>query len=423
MSSFYGLNESIKSFAIANEFVVQSNKACYKLGQSLMPFCVFRDNEAQEQYNVPDIANFGAFMNQEITLVDEIYAERAESYKEVGISVTEAEKKYVFFDYLLSISACYVEVPKYTTKDGMAMPTYDKFLCTRNPAIMATWMGAEANEMQAKYSHRIKTTQIDFANGDIKVVKLMSGAKGNSISVPRVSYNVEKMTCVPLYMLYAFIEGIKPIMQDNIVKFTFLKDNGTVRELPTTLNEGILKRYYDDNMFISQMLSGVDINTVKQGGMMLSSKMNRGYIKVPEVGASIYDGTGVRSLNIARLLKAEIVTDVDTSFIKVDLNSVETNFGDAMDYLVKTFPDLVKPCYVGLTTKEPESDEPVVIAMALKEYVRSNITFLSTTYARQLHKFMIDNPLWFPLYTGMPNKSIVSSTNIGAEPVPLDDFM
>lgn len=423
MSSFYGLNESIKSFAIANEFVVQSNKACYKLGQSLMPFCVFRDNEAQEQYNVPDIANFGAFMNPEITLVDEIYAERAESYKEVGISVTEEEKKYVFFDYLLSISACYVEVPKYTTKDGMAMPTYDKFLCTRNPSIMATWMGAEANEMQAKYSHRIKTTQIDFANGDIKVVKLMSGAKGNSISVPRVSYNVEKMTCVPLYMLYAFIEGIKPIMQDNIVKFTFLKDNGTVRELPTTLNEGILKKYYDDNMFISQMLSGVDINTVKQGGMMLSSKMNRGYIKVPEVGASIYDGTGVRSLNIARLLKAEIVTDVDTSFIKVDLNSVETNFGDAMDYLVKTFPDLVKPCYVGLTTKEPESDEPVVIAMALKEYVRSNITFLSTTYARQLHKFMIDNPLWFPLYTGMPNKSIVSSTNIGAEPVPLDDFM
>lgn len=423
MSSFYGLNESIKSFAIANEFVVQSNKACYKLGQSLMPFCVFRDNEAQEQYNVPDIANFGAFMNPEITLVDEIYAERAESYKEVGISVTEEEKKYVFFDYLLSISACYVEVPKYTTKDGMAMPTYDKFLCTRNPSIMATWMGAEANEMQAKYSHRIKTTQIDFANGDIKVVKLMSGAKGNSISVPRVSYNVEKMTCVPLYMLYAFIEGIKPIMQDNIVKFTFLKDNGTVRELPTTLNEGILKKYYDDNMFISQMLSVVDINTVKQGGMMLSSKMNRGYIKVPEVGASIYDGTGVRSLNIARLLKAEIVTDVDTSFIKVDLNSVETNFGDAMDYLVKTFPDLVKPCYVGLTTKEPESDEPVVIAMALKEYVRSNITFLSTTYARQLHKFMIDNPLWFPLYTGMPNKSIVSSTNIGAEPVPLDDFM
>lgn len=422
MSEFYGLNYSVKSFAVANDFVVNTNKACYALGQQLMPFCLYA-NEDQKKYGVLDFATFQAFLNPQISLIDEIVEYRHQAFKDNGINVDirdEVKKKLLFYDYLMTISICYVEIPKYVTKDGMPMATYDKFLCTRNPAIMGAWMGADPSEMQAKYSSRITSRQVEFNINELRCVKLNHTNKGNSITVPRTAYNVEKMTCIPMYMLYAFVEGFKPLIQDGIVKFSYLKDNGTIRELATTLNEGILKDYYDDNIFINTMLSGVDINTVQQGGMTLSSKMNRGYIKVPELGASVYDGTGVRSLNIARLLKAEKIDSVDRTFLKVDLNSVPTNFNNGIDYIVKTMPDNLEDCYkalVGEEFDETKCSSIPVMAETCKSYVAGRSAFLSTSYHRDLHVFMVSHPEWFPLYTGKPAQQITSSANFGVTPL------
>lgn len=422
MSEFYGLNYSVKSFAVANDFVVNTNKACYTLGQQLMPFCLYA-NEDQKKYGVLDFATFQAFLNPQISLIDEIVEYRHQAFKDTGINVDirdEVKKKLLFYDYLMTISICYVEIPKYVTKDGMPMATYDKFLCTRNPAIMGAWMGADPSEMQAKYSSRITSRQVEFNINELRCVKLNHTNKGNSITVPRTAYNVEKMTCIPMYMLYAFVEGFKPLIQDGIVKFYYLKDNGTIRELATTLNEDILKDYYDDNIFINTMLSGVDINTVQQGGMTLSSKMNRGYIKVPELGASVYDGTGVRSLNIARLLKAEKIDSVDRTFLKVDLNSVPINFNNGIDYIVKTMPDSLKDCYkalVGEEFDETKCSSIPVMAETCKSYVAGRSAFLSTSYHRDLHVFMVSHPEWFPLYTGKPAQQITSSANFGVTPL------
>lgn len=422
MSDFYGLNYSVKSFAVANDFVVNTNKACYALGQQLLPFCLYA-NEDQKKYGVLDFATFQAFLNPQISLIDEIVEYRHQAFKDTGINVDirdEVKKKLLFYDYLMTISICYVEIPKYVTKDGMPMATYDKFLCTRNPAIMGAWMGADPSEMQAKYSSRITSRQVEFNINELRCVKLNHTSKGNSITVPRTAYNVEKMTCIPMYMLYAFVEGFKPLIQDGIVKFSYLKDNGTIRELATTLNEDILKDYYDDNIFINTMLSGVDINTVQQGGMTLSSKMNRGYIKVPELGASVYDGTGVRSLNIARLLKAEKIDSVDRTFLKVDLNSVPTNFNNGIDYIVKTMPDSLKDCYkalVGEEFDETKCSSIPVMAETCKSYVAGRSAFLSTSYHRDLHVFMVSHPEWFPLYTGKPAQQITSSANFGVTPL------
>lgn len=422
MSEFYGLDYSVKSFAVANDFVVNTNKACYALGQQLLPFCLYA-NEDQQKYGVLDFATFQAFLNPQISLIDEIAEYRHEAFKETGINVDirdDVKKKLLFYDYLMTISICYVEIPKYITKDGMAMSTFDKFLCTRNPAIMGAWMGTDPSEMQAKYSSRITSRQVEFNVNELRCVKLNHTNKGNSITVPRTAYSVEKMTCIPMYMLYAFVEGFKPLIQNGIVKFSYLKDNGTVRELATTLSEDILRDYYDDNIFINTILSGVDINTVQQGGMTLSSKMNRGYIKVPELGASVYDGTGVRSLNIARLLKAEKIDSVDRTFLKVDLNSVPTNFNNGIDYIVKTMPDSLKDCYKALVGEEFDETKCVsipVTAETCKEYVAGRSAFLSTSYHRDLHVFMISHPEWFPLYTGKPAQQITSSTNFGVTPL------
>ena len=421
MDNIYGLNFSIKSLAVANEFVTTLNKVCYKLGQNMQPFCLY-GNDTQKQYGVIDFANFNGIAGQG-TLLDEITEYRKGVFQNAGIRVDTSDdikKKLLFFDYLMTISVCYVEIPKYTTRDGMAMATFDKFLCTRNPALMGTWMGETASVMQAKYSARIQSSQLDFNDNQLRVVKLNQSQKGNTITMPRTSYSVEDMTCIPLFMLYIFIEGFKKNLEDGIIEFSFLKDNGTVRVLPSTLNKDILMDYYQDNMFVGTMLNGVDINTVQQGALLLSSKMNRGYIKIPELGASIYDDTGVRSLNVARILQLRKVDAVDRSFIKVDLNSVIMNFKDSVEYAQTHIPDAIYQIYKDVTGKDASFESDGALIADLFQDVDSKGVFLSTTFFRQLHLYMVQNPTLFPMYTGTPNKQVTSSANYGIETM---DFM
>lgn len=422
MSDFYGMDFSIKSFAVANEFVQGTNKSCYMLGTQLMPFSIY-NTEEQTKAGVVDFAKFNGCLDETKTLEDEITGIRGSQYRDFGISLdlTNPEtKKMLMYDYFLATSICYVEIPKYITKNGVSSPSYDKFLCTRNPAIMGAWMGMSPSEMQAKYSRRIEQSVADWCSSTIRVVKLLHSSKGNSISVPRRAFEVSEIErCIPLYMLYAFVEGFKTVLKDNILEFTYLKDNGTVRKLNSTLSETILRDYYDDNVFIGTMLAGVDINTVKQGGMLLSSKVNRGYIKVPELGASIYDGTGVRSLNIARLLSIKKVSEVDRTFIKVDLNSVIENFNAGVDNIIKTNPSIIYALYDTLTEGTDKHDKymgnasPAYCGEICKSFVSGRSVILSTEYLRYLHKLMISKPDWFPNYTGSSSGSIVKSSNIG----------
>lgn len=416
--SYYDLDKSVKSFAVANDFVIFSNKACYSLGQSLRPFGICT-TELQKQYGVLDIADFAGVEDAKKTLAMEIAEKRQATYKDFGIQVDlndGVKRRLLLFDYLMTVSICYVEVPKYITKDGMATPSFDKYLCTRNPAIMAAWMGTEAAEMQAKYSSRIVSRQVEFNANCLRFVKLNHSARGNSITVPRNAVDVEKMTCVPLYMLYAFMEGFGPLLENGILKFSFAKDNGTVRELASTLSEPVLRQYYDDNVYLSTMLSGVDFKTVQQGGMTLSSKIHRGYVKIPEVGASVYDASGCRSLNLARILKIEAVDEVDRTFIKVDLSSVLANFDTSLDYLAKTAPANVQACYMALLGEDADTSKDTTVAGMVercKSYVHSRSAFLSTQYHRSLHLFLISHPEWFPLYTGKPAQTVTSSANYG----------
>ena len=416
----YELTASVKSFAIANDFVTITNKACYALGSQLTPFCIYA-NENQKQYGVLDVAGFDGLLNEGKTLVEEIVEERLKAYKLAGINIDASHEKLLVFDYLLSSSACYVEVPKYVTKVGQAQQSYDKFLCTKNPAVMGAWMGMFPAEMQAKFGTRVSANQLEFHDDKLRFAKLQNSAKGNSISIPRTAYYVENMRCIPLYMLYAFIEGMKPHLERGILTFEFEKDNGQIRELSSTLSQDVLRDYYKDNNVIASMLAGVDVNTVKQGGMMLASKMHRGYIKIPELGSSIYDDTGVRSLNVARLLSIKQVESVSREFIHVDLNSVVSNFNECMDYMLKNMPDQISQVAVALAGKDTEgvlTSEPAGVVEKLKMWVQTRDAFLSTTYRRHLHRFMIRHPEWFPHYTGLPNTSITSNSYEGA--VPLD---
>ena len=414
MHEKYGIDYTIKSFAVANEFSATMNKVCYKLGKQLKPFSLCSD-KYQAGHGVLDLATFGGLEDGGIPILEDIARCRQEDFKIAPVayeSMSPEMKHMLFVDYLLCTSICYIEVEKWKTEYGQPTPTYDKMLATRNPAIMAAWMGLMPAEMQAKYSRRIQYDKGEQLQNIIRYVRLNTSAKGNSISVPRNFVATDKMRCVPLYMLNAWVSGAKTVMDNNIVKFTFLKDNHTERELCTTLSQDIIIKYYDDNNFIASMLSGVDIDTEVQGGMHLSSKIHRGYIKLPELGASIYD-SGTRSLNIARILKAEIVDDIDTTFINVSLDAVVDNFRKCIDYVREKYPQELRNIYVALTKEEDveESAEPLSYVVKLEKYVSEKDLLFTTSFRRLLHVFLVSNPQWFPFYTGRPLSTAVGNAN------------
>lgn len=419
LEEIYGLNFPIKSLAVANPFVEKFLfKSCYTLGQQLRPYCLFATDK-QKENGVIDFATFGGVLNPNIPLLDEIAEYRKGVFQSTGLSINtkdEIKKKWLFIDYLMTISICYVEIPKYTTKDGYAQQSFDKFFCTRNPQIMATWIDGSLSEMQMKYSPKILVNQVELADNTIRFAKLSTSGKGNKISVVRNPASIEKITCIPLFMMNSFVTGMKPILDNNIVEFTFMKDNGNERILNTTLNSDIMLSYYEDTNYVKKVLSGVDIDTQQQGAVQMSQGMNRGrgYIKIPELGASIYDGTGTRSLNLARILKARVVSEVDRSFIKVDLNSVIDHFKDALETLIARQPDALRVLCKDLCDKEiPEDATPSYMYGSLVQELEVKQHFLSTVYNRYLHTYMLTHPMYFPMYTGRPDMDEPSITPQG----------
>ena len=130
--------------------------------------------------------------------------------------------------------------------------------------------------------------------------------------------------------------------------------------------------------------------------------MNRGYFKVPEVGLSRYDVTGVRSVDVARLLNIRIVESVDRFFIDVDVDSVVESFQMSIERKVGNHPEDLPLIYKDITGKEPEPNMTTTdFISALFNDVAAKDAIGTTKYRESLHMYMITHPQYFPDYTGM----------------------
>ena len=254
--------------------------------------------------------NFSAFdglVNKNNTLVKDV-AEYVGGI--LGIQSEDiTDHKALFFDYLASVSICYVEVSKYTTKNDVKQHTYDKFLCTKNPKIIQKLLNEHGEptsleEINKKFAVQLAPSD----NDDFWCVRLNLTGK-RIVTKPRKAYDASKIRVTPVFMINSYLKGIIENMKTKILEFTYLKDNDTERVLVTTLNKGVLEKFYNRQYMESVQLQ-VDLVT----------KLNRGYIRVPELGASIYD-SGTRSINVARITKIRELqeSEVNTDFINVDL--------------------------------------------------------------------------------------------------------
>lgn len=315
----------------------------------------------------------------------------------------KSKSTLLFLDYILSSCLCYVEVFEKGSSNKSNM--VDKFYATRNRFIAANVAKIDANET-SKYVNYLTPALSDYKIDSLRVLKLSRQKKGFKITQPRSAINFSKAVKVtPVFFINTFIQGLIPVLKDNIVKFKYIKDNGQERELVTTLSKSIFEKYYDKN-YAENIVSKCEM------------KMDRGYLRVPELGCSKYDETGVRALNISRITSIDIVDTFDSSFIDVDFNSIIPTFKATIEAINND--EAIKLLYQLLLNKVPDTNKSLSdLKSEIMVYVDGRFAIGTSTFQKELHKFMLKYNMVFKGYTGKPNVSAMSiednSFNLGFE--------
>ncbi len=300
--------------------------------------------------------------------------------------------KTLFVDYLLSACVCYVEV------FDPASSRVDKFLATRNRFI-AGGLAGMAPEDTSKFINYLTPHSQDYVNKHIRVLKLSHSSTGFKVTQPRSHLDFNKdIKITPLFLLTTFLDGISDIISSNIIKFTYIKDNVTEREMVTTLSPQILLQYYDST-FVQKVLSAVE------------AKIVRGYVRLPELGISKYDETGVRALNVARVTSIELVQDFDSRFIHVDFNNILGYFKSTVEsvadlnvlaFLFEALADDVLKVRKG---------DIIGAQSAITSFVDAQYAIGTTTFLRRLHILMLQFPNIFRAYNGGKPKEFTGGSN------------
>lgn len=334
--------------------------------------------------SVLDIAKFSPLLNYNnaANVLEEVAQIRWESleFTEAPKNYWQERKRLLLLDYLLSISVCLVE----TFDDGGRV---DKYYATRNRFLAAQL--AKIKEVDSrKYMNHLTPYFSDYNHNQIRLLKLNhTKTKGWTITQPRssVSLDLYNVNITPVFLITTFLEGIKPVLANNIVKFTFVKDNLTERDLITTTSPQILSKFYAPER-VEQL--------VKQ----VSHDIIRGYIKLPEVGLSKYDASGVRALTLTRITNMELTNNIDMRFIDVDFNVIIPNFQNALHRINN--PHDLTWLYEQLTNMPSNFADVVTLKSAIIAYIANGYSMGTTVFQEQLHLFMMANPKFFPKYDG-----------------------
>lgn len=329
-------------------------------------------------------------------LLEEIAQYRAQTlnFSDVPDTFWKDNMEMLMVDYLLSACLCYVEVFDSTAR-------VDKFFATRNRFIAGRLAGLQASQT-AKFVSYLQSYSMNYQMKQLKVLKLNINKSGFKVSQPRSYLDFNKSIKVtPLFLMTSFVDGVSEVLKNNIVKFKYIKDNLTEREFITTLSTEILLKYYDQD-FVQKMLSGVGV------------QLNRGYIKLPELGISKYDDTGVRALNVSRITSVEVIDSFDTSFIDVDFNLILPVFKETINQIRD--PRILNMIHEDLTGKPAQASSVPELRNMLIYFVDGQYAIGTTTALRYLHKYMVARPQIFTMYNGGKRRefgSIPANFNLG----------
>ena len=154
-----------------------------------------------------------------------------------------------------------------------------------------------------------------------------------------------------------------------------------------------IRKIYKDNDFISRGVQGM-----YDGDFIKNPYLERGYIKVFEMGSSVYDSP-LRSINYARIISFK-QGDPDITFINIDLENVEESFMKGIDSPKVKLPEVVAMLReFNVASKYPDDN---CGRTELENWVSGQKILLGTVFQRNLALFMLANPQWFSEYNGSP---------------------
>lgn len=321
------------------------------------------------------------------------------------------------YKYLLMNFLCYIEVPTTSFKSdtGSFKKTFNKMLVTANTEVMAEWLGVDYNELPSKYVDRVFNINMDDGEDLLPYVKLTETKGGRKISVPRMDIDVSERgtRVIPLFMLKAGVDALYSKMEEGIVKVSFLKDGGQLRDMFTTVNFPKIRDIYGGGSFLDD-----SIEDSYKGDFLENKSLSKGYIKVPEIGGSRYDGP-TRSMSYSRIVDISYNEEPDLSFINIDLSTVIEGFNEGVLAHTKQAEAIVDM----LEAFGIDGDAWKDTVEARKKYVNKDVSSLlqwaeernllfSTVFVRELCLFMLSNPQWFSNFTGEP-KYRYSNTDVG----------
>lgn len=329
-------------------------------------------------------------------------------------SYRSAIYKYMIRDYL-----CYYEAPT-VVKDREAgygfRNSYNKYLITSNIEVISKWLEITTEDAKMLYGSRVEGVYEDNECDLFPYVKLYETKDGTrKVTKPRkdLDLGIGGTRVIPLFALKEGIDAFYKLASEDTYSVEFFKDGGQLRKINTTFSLEKIRELYKDNTFISKGMQGM-----YDGDFLANPTMERGYIRVFEMGSSIYDSP-LRSINYARIIRF-YKEEPDATYINIDLDGVMEAFTKGInnrEVNLSELRDMLKIFNVGSSL--PKEGGTVT---DFEDWAFGQKMLLSTVFLRSLALFMIGNPQWFNGYTGTPVDYSSSDSATSSDSLEDDEF-
>ncbi len=322
--------------------------------------------------------------------------------------------KYMILDYM-----CYCEIPTERNVEGTYKASFNKMIITSNVGVIANWLGITIEEAEKQYG--MYARDVDDGEAMFPYVKLIKKDGVHKVTKPRTNLDLERkgIRIVPMYALKTGVDILYNKMLKGSYDVMFVKDGGQVRTMNTTSGREVVDKYYPDNKEFINM----NWDKVYNGDFGMNPTIDRGYIRVFELGSSVYNNP-TRSINFARIISFE-EAEPDMTYMYIDLDSVLETFIKYLynrEWSQEEITELVESLdafEVGATREFMGTR--VGSVMNLENWANQQNMLMSTTFIRKLALCMIANPQFFDGYTGSPEVlSSIGTEDSGSAPEDLD---
>lgn len=405
-----------------DRFYVKDNEDTYDMLGAKTLFRVVTEKMVE---NVVSEGNWFSFCTKINSSQKDIMSEKNSDGVKIGKFAAdifpETMYRSAIYKYLLRDYLCYYEAPtvvKDTSSNYGFKSSYDKYLVTSNLEVIARWLNMNIEDADILYGSRIEESCDDNECDMFPYVKLYITKEGvRKVSKPRkdLDLSTEGTRIIPLYALKKGIDILYEKAKDDFYNVDYVKDGGQVRTVNITFNVDKLRDIYGSSDFL---LKGLE--SMYDGDFEGNPNIERGYIRIFEVGSSKYDSP-LRAINYARILgfKKE---EPDLTYINIDLSSVLSTFVSHINSInadIEEIVDMLDVFEVGSERKV--NGREIKTTQDLEIWAENQEILLSTVFLRKLALFMIGNSHWFGGYTGEPKdeKTYVST---GDELDSIDSF-